>query len=40
MYEDSDSIHLVLDLVLGETLFDYILRKKRISERNAAKIVH
>jgi hypothetical protein len=28
MYEDKTSIHLVLDLVLGETLFDYIIRKK------------
>jgi serine/threonine protein kinase len=39
MYEDDHAIHLVLDLVLGETLFDYISRKKRLKEAKAARII-
>jgi serine/threonine protein kinase len=38
MYEADDSVSLVLDLVLGETLFEYMIRKKKLGEQKAAAI--
>lgn len=39
MFENSDSIFVVLELLMGGNLMDYIIRENFFSEDQAAKVI-
>ena len=39
VYEDDGAVHLVMELCRDGDLFDYIARKRRLPEPEAAKIL-
>lgn len=39
LYEDEDAVHLVMEYCSDGDLFDFLAKKRRMPERDAARLV-